>query len=357
MFKKLGMMATERVWYGTGVIPSLARTILFPFELLYKAIITTRNNLYDRRVMGGEQPALPCVSIGNLTVGGSGKTPVAAWFVTQLAERGAHPAVVMRGYGGADESDELLVHERLNPKAPVIAEPERAKGVREAVAQGADLVVLDDAFQHRAVSCLENIVLLNADRWTQASKKQRLLPAGPWRENLSALRRASLAIITTKAADPAQISSLETAISNVAPNLKVAVAYLLPDTLALATGAESPELLDLKSLEESRVFAVTSIADPLAFQTQLADVAEEVIGWAFPDHYAFNRKEVEAIAAEARKYDIAVCTLKDAVKLGPLWPALAPKLWYVQQRVEIESGKEHVDEILNRLTDRTLKLV
>lgn len=350
MFRKAGMLITDKVWYGTGLLPALARTGLFPLEMVYSGVTSLRGKLYDSGKIPSHEPALPCISIGNLTVGGSGKTPIAAWFATQLAQRGAHPAIVMRGYG----SDELLVHEKLNPGIPVVADPDRIKGVREAVAQGADIVVLDDAFQHRAVARIEDIVLVNADRWNPKISRQHLIPAGPWREDLSALRRASLAVITTKLADPIQISAVESAISMAAPALKVAVVYLVPDELVSVAGDEN---MQMGYVEGKRIFVVTSIADPLSFHGQLADAGAHVTAWGFPDHFSFSENDTKAIAAEARKYDMAVCTLKDAVKLGPLWPALAPKLWYVKQRVEVESGREHLAAILGKLTDRKLKLL
>ena len=102
-----------------------------------------------------------------------------------MAARGAQPAVVLRGYG----EDEPLVHERLNPSIPVIVNPDRARAVALAAARGATIAVLDDAFQHRAIRRDADLVLVSADRWTP---DVRVLPAGPWREPLTALRRATL---------------------------------------------------------------------------------------------------------------------------------------------------------------------
>ena len=95
------------------------------------------------------------MSVGNLTVGGTGKTPIAAWIAAGLLARDAHPAIVLRGYGG----DETLVHKRLNPTIPVITNADRVAGVIEAQRQGADVAVLDDAFQHRRVQRLGPVLI------------------------------------------------------------------------------------------------------------------------------------------------------------------------------------------------------
>src|SRR5690348_7442624 len=135
--------------------------------------------------MTTHDPVLPTLSVGNVTVGGTGKTPVAAWIAAELIDRGARPAIVLRGYG----DDEPLVHARLNPDVPVIVAPDRLEGIARAAASGADVAVLDDAFQHRRAQRTADIVLVSAERWTRTP---RLLPAGPWRESLRALRRTSM---------------------------------------------------------------------------------------------------------------------------------------------------------------------
>src|SRR4051812_1176273 len=96
---------TERVWFGTDVIARAARAVLTPSEVLYRASMGVRQALYDSGVFATHQPALPTISVGNLTVGGTGKTPVAAWIASEIIERGARPAIVLRGYG----EDETLV--------------------------------------------------------------------------------------------------------------------------------------------------------------------------------------------------------------------------------------------------------
>jgi tetraacyldisaccharide 4'-kinase len=297
---------------------------------------------YDWGVFPAEDFSVPVLSIGNLSVGGTGKTPVAAWFAQQITSRGERPAIVLRGYGG----DETIVHRRLNPTVPVIEEPDRVRGIREAIAQGVDVVVLDDAFQHRRATRDADVVLINADTW---SGRTRLLPAGPWREPLRSARRASLAIITRKTADRKTVDDVRRALGNAAPRVPVATVHLAPGELkSTATGQAMP----LHALRGADLTVIAAIAHPDSFFRQLTELGAVVRPHTFPDHHAFTRQEARDLAARASASDFVVCTLKDAVKLESLWPAEAGSLWYVSQRLRIEEGQEHIDRLLDDLLPR-----
>ncbi len=111
---------------GHGAGARTARSLLSPASTLFGAIVRTRNALYDRRVLPVRASRIPTLSIGNVTVGGTGKTPIASWLAVRLQDAGAHPAIVMRGYG----DDEPLVHARLAPTIPVVVERESSRGHR-----------------------------------------------------------------------------------------------------------------------------------------------------------------------------------------------------------------------------------
>ena len=264
---------------------------------------------------------------------------MAAWVAATLAARGARPAIVLRGYG----DDEPLVHATLNEDVPVVVDADRVEGARQARALGADVVVLDDAFQHRGARRDADIVLLSADRWTP---RQRLIPAGPWREPLGALERASLAIVTRKAASLEAAERVREAVERVAPRLATAIVHLAPDELRAASGHERRPLSDLAG---RRVIAIAAIGDPDAFVAQLEAAGAAVRPAIFADHHAFSEDDARALAAQAATCDLAVCTLKDAVKLAPRWPRAAAPLWYVSQRVRVERGAEALQGVLARL--------
>src|SRR4029079_7109624 len=187
------MRLIERLWFGDSEIDKAARTLLSPLELAYRGIVTARSELYERGLVTVKKSAVPVVSVGNVSVGGTGKTPVAAWLAHELMNGGKMPAVGLRGYG----DDEPHVHARMNPRIPVIVSSDRVDGIEQAIKGGANVVVLDDGFQHRRAARDVDIVLLSAD---DVSETARVLPIGPYRESLSALDRATAIIITRKAA-------------------------------------------------------------------------------------------------------------------------------------------------------------
>ncbi|HUR92622.1 MAG TPA: tetraacyldisaccharide 4'-kinase [Gemmatimonadaceae bacterium] len=336
-------MNAEDVWRSDAVAARLMRALLAPAERAMAGGVAVRNALYDRGALRSRATPIPAVSIGNLTVGGTGKTPVAAWLAQRLAAGGASPAIVLRGYGG----DEPLVHAVLNPSVTVIVAADRARGVADAAGRGASVAVLDDAFQHRRVARDADIVLVAADGW---SVNRRLLPSGPWREPLEALGRADLAVITSKAASETEVIAARLAITHAAPDTPIAfVALGLGDLFRLGDpGARLP----LGGIAGASVLAIAAVGNPDAFFAQLRQAGAIVNGQSFPDHHRFTHDEIGRLAARAPAAGMAVCTLKDAVKIAPLWPADAPALWYVSQPVRVESGAEHFERLLDALQAR-----
>jgi tetraacyldisaccharide 4'-kinase len=330
----------EWVWYGRGVAPAAARAALAPAELLFRAGVVARGALYDAGVARARHLGAPALGVGNLTVGGTGKTPVAAWASAQLRARGARPALLLRGVGG----DEAQVHALLNPDVPVVADPDRVRGAARAVADGANALVLDDAFQHRRARRDVDLVLVSAERGVGAV---RLLPAGPFREDLRALRRASMVVVTRKSAPAAEAERVADALAR---RCEVAVVQLALDAVRQWPGADTTggggraasggggEERPLAFLDGRDVLAVSGVGDPDAFVRQLVQARARATPARFADHHAYTPADVSALVARAARGITIVTTLKDAVKLGPLWPRTAPPLWYVSQRVTVERG-------------------
>lgn len=333
----------DRVWFGEDVLSRIARVALIPPELLYRVAVGVRGALYDSGVLSTHEAALPTVSVGNVTVGGTGKTPIAAWIASELAERGAQPAIVLRGYG----DDEPLVHRRLNPGVPVIVTADRVAGVLRARAAGATVAVLDDAFQHRRVSRDADLVLVSADRW---SSSDHLLPAGPWREPIASIRRATLVLVTRKAATTAQVDAVNASLSHIAPRVPRSTVNLEPAALVRVSTGGREEGRPISDLMGRDVRVLTAIGDPTALVRQLEGCGARVSAALYPDHHGFQTEEIARFAASIPAEALAVCTLKDAVKLAPRWPREAPTLWYVSQRVSVERGVGGVEHVLDELT-------
>lgn len=315
------------VWYGDGVGARAARAALVPASWLYRAGVAVRNHRYDAGAAVCPSP-VPVLSLGNLTVGGTGKTPVAAWAAAALRSRGGAPAIVMRGYG----DDEPLVHARLNPDVPVFVDADRVRGAARAHEAGADCVILDDGFQHRRIARVSDWVLVAAERWRD---DLRVMPAGPLREPLTALSRADVLLVTRKCAAAAAAERIAAQLAARFPDIGVAICHLAPDALVNAlTGTRRP----LAELNGKRVMAIAAVGAPDAFFAQLRSLGATVMERAFRDHHAFTAIDCLALAAVAASADVVVCTLKDAVKLADLWPPDSAPLWYVSQIAVVEQG-------------------
>lgn len=332
------MRLVDQIWNGERAREQVMRAALLPLEMLYRGAVAVRGELYDRHIFETVASSIPVLSIGNLTVGGTGKTPIASWFAGRITHGGGKPAIVLRGYGG----DEVVVHRTLTPEVDVVVDGDRASGIRRAAAGGATSVVLDDAFQHRRASRQVDVVVVSADAWTG---RIRMLPAGPWREPLESIRRASLALISRKVATEQKADEVARAIASVAPNLPLATVRLrMSECVTVGNPANRR---DVSVLSGKRVLAVSAIGDPTAFIGQLAQLGAVAASVVYGDHHAYSSADVDHIISESVGNDFIVCTLKDAVKLGPLWPAAAPPLWYVSQSLDVESGLDTIDDILS----------
>jgi len=330
-------MSIENVWFSEGAVPRLIRGALWPASLVFETVVRGRNALYDRGVFRTIQPPVPTISVGNLSVGGTGKTPVAAYLVQRLAAAGRHPALVMRGYG----DDEPAVHRLLNPGIPVITRADRVAGIAEAVTLGADVVVLDDAFQHRRAGRAIDIVLVSSERWR---RDEQVLPAGSLREPMSSLRRASLIIVTRKSASDARLQDVMCDVAAAAPNVPMASVDLRLDRLvAVHDDAISVPVTDVR---DERVLAVAGVGDPGPFFAQVRGAGAVVTPVAFPDHHQYTRSDVTRLAALASGHKYIVTTLKDAVKLTRVWPPKGAPLWYVSQSLVVGANPALIDTAL-----------
>lgn len=323
---------------GQGTVGSVLDAALWPAERAFAAVAAGRNLAYDRGWIGGSRAPIPVISIGNLTVGGAGKTPFAAWVATTLAGWGRSPAIVLRGYG----EDEVLVHRELNPDVPVFTARRRAEAAKAAAAAGRGVAILDDGFQHRALARDLDVVLVAAEAW---SDRRRLLPRGPWRESITALRRAGVIVVTRKWAIADRSSEVAAELAARHPAAVVATCQMQPDGLTpLRSGLGA--CLDAETIRDLPALAVASIGDPHAFARQLEMMGADVDLMAFPDHHRFDVADARAIVERAARRTI-VMTRKDAVKLRALLPAEAGAL-VLEQRVEVESGRAELLEALRR---------
>jgi tetraacyldisaccharide 4'-kinase len=280
-----------------------------------------------------QTPPLPLISIGNITVGGSGKTPFAIWLADALISRGYRPVILCRGDGGSLHAPALVGPDmparvagdeaRLLADAcacPVIAGRDRVAGAVMAADYG-DTILLDDGFQYRQLARNLDIVLVPA----AGTGNGHLLPAGPMREPLTALDRADLIVRT----GPGTVMPL--ALAQHQWHWQAHIARLED---AMQTGATEPR----------HVTAVSAIARPERFHDDLARHGCTIDAVrVFPDHHRFRRHDIEQLLALPTP---VVVTAKDAVKLVPLWPR-ERALWIARQQAEAEAGL--IEAIVERL--------
>ncbi len=312
------------VWGGAPAA-RLARLPLLPLAAAYWAVQRGRA---ARRGRAPVRLALPAIAVGNLSVGGTGKTPLAAWVAAYCAARGCTPGILLRGYGG----DEPLVHRRLVPGAVVVANPDRVAGAEAARARGARVLVLDDAYQLVGVARDLNICVVSAESLEGSSW---VLPAGPWREGWAALGRAQLVVITRKRATAGAAALLADRVARQWPGLPVAIARL---ALSHLEGMRSGARRELALLAGRRVVAVCGVADPGSFAAQLRAAGASVRLLAYGDHHPYRARDVARLVRAAAGADYVVVTEKDAVKLRPGWPGDVPEPLVAVLEVRWERG-------------------
>lgn len=333
-------------WLWTSRRPEarLARLPLIPASALWRAGMKFREAAYRRGWATTHDLPLPTIAVGNLTVGGSGKTPIAIWIARHYAAQGLVPGILLRGYGG----DETLVHRRSVPQAVVVANADRVAGADAALAQGAQVLVLDDAYQRLDVRRDLNLAVVAAEttravRWA--------VPAGPWREGIEALDRADALIVTRKRAtrEAAELLADELSARLEGP---VAIAHLgLRHLEGLVSGRRVPA----SELSGRRVVAAAGIADPDAFVAQVKSIGAQVQVATWKDHHEYRDEDLAWLAHAARRADHVVMTEKDAVKLRDRWPASVPEPLVAVLGLEWERAGERIVAALDAAVngDRT----
>ena len=334
------------LWTSDRLDARLVRLALLPVAAGYGAVMRARAAAYANGWLTSHPLPLPSIAVGNLTVGGSGKTPIAIWVARHVAGQGMVPGVLLRGYAGGDEA---RVHERAVPTGVVVVDPDRRAGAERALARAAQILILDDAFQRLDVRRDLNICVVSAET-TRAVPWS--LPAGPWREGLAALGRADAVVVTRKRAPAAAAAALAAELAAGFPG-PVAVAHLgLSGLEGLVSGIRHPAGL----LRGKRVVAAAAIGDPDSFVGQLkaAGAAVQVATWR--DHHQYGPEDLAWLAKASRKSDHVVITEKDAVKLRDRWPAGVPEPLVAQLDLAWEQDGERFVGALDAVVTPTQPL-
>jgi tetraacyldisaccharide 4'-kinase len=329
--------AVRRWWSGDfGAGGAVLSGVLAPAEAAYRTALRMRARAYASGLMRTVRAPVPVISVGNVTVGGTGKTPFTRWLAERLRDRGHAPAVVHGGYA----ADEPALHQEWAPATPVLVSRDRAAAAAAAAAAGATVVVLDDAFQHLRVHRDLDIVLVSAERWFG---RAHMLPRGPWREPRSALARADVTVVvrrTATAADARRVAAdVERLTSRPAILLQLRAARWRRAGDSPASAGTSPP--------GEPVLAVSAVAEPDLFVANArsagAVVADTI---SFPDHHPYSAADMARIRYVAGDRPL-VTTEKDWVKMRRL--PEAPDAWLLIQDVVVERGLDILDELLEEV--------
>ena len=336
------MAATFEQWIlevmsgkARGVRALAMRAALAAAEPGYTGVTKLRNRMFDRGSKPTHRLPRPVVSIGNLTTGGTGKTPAVQWLVRALRERGHRPGILMRGYRkNADEpsDEEQLLRESLG--VPVVADADRVRGAAALLEASPTTTafVLDDGFQHRRVARDADVVLIDA---TNPFGYDHVLPRGLLREPLQGLHRAHVVILTrVDQADEASLAAIESRVRMHNAEVPIVRSYH-----RLTHALDEDQTRPIGSLRGTRAFALSGIGNPAAFERSLTDIGIIVAASRrFSDHHAYADADIDGVLAAARAAgaERVVTTEKDWVKLERLDAVRRATLPFVRAALRLE---------------------
>lgn len=357
----------ERIIWGKNDTPWMQclKPILYLLSLIYGAIVKMRIFLYRYGFL--HTKSLPCkvVSLGNITIGGTGKTPMAIWLAEFLTSKDIKVAILSRGYRGTashtvntvsnghdvfsrphDVGDEPILMARRLKGVPVLAGQNRFKAGQQAISHfGAKVLILDDGFQHMALKRDMDFVLLDA---ANPMGNGYLLPRGPLREPASHLKRVH-AFILTRCDQARNIEKTTSTLANTFPKIPIFKSVHRP--YKLCTLGEDT-LIDAGVLSGKRILAFSGIANAHAFMTMLKSIGLNVVQFKeYPDHHNYLRKELQHIQSEALALGVEaiITTEKDVVRIEDRWPNKLPLSF-------LAINMEFVDEAFKNFLMKQLKI-
>ena len=354
-------LSAREVWERKGFLGRLSWFLLLPISLLYMTLMQLRNALFSLDCIKSVRLPKPVISVGNLTVGGTGKTPTCLWIAQELKERGLRVGILSRGYhrratetvvllaesadsaihgtdtGVAKAGDEPAMMATLYGQTVGIGADRGAAAAEVLRNTDVDVFILDDGFQHRRVKRNVDLLLLGADSsgWT--------LPAGPFREARRNHRRADFLLVT--AANEEWSSILPGNRGNV-----TFVGSLRPVSL-LSLGSGERKEFPLTLLYRSKILTVTGVADPTGLYRLIHEWEGEIVETLeFPDHHSYTARDWQQINRVGRLVDLIITTEKDILKLVR-FPFAKDKLLALRVAMSVDNGAVLVDAIVEKIKE------
>ena len=287
-------------------------------SLFYSLAVSIRNFLYDRRILRINRVDKPVISIGNITAGGTGKTPMVVWLCDLLKDREKKAGILTRGYktDSAEMNDEPALLEANCTNAKVIVDPNRSAGAIKAIEKlGCDVLVMDDGFQHRKLSRELDMILIDA---TIPFGYGRVLPAGFLRESLRGISRAQAVVITRcDLVDPGELENIEQKLRRYKPDIIISRSQHKAVEVIFADTRKS----SVDYLNGQKVWAFCGIGNPGAFEQTLKQTGCNILGSrTFSDHHLYSINDIDEITAQAQQAEaqIILTTEKDWGKVRGL---------------------------------------
>ena len=329
----------HRVWYEGAA----GYWALLPLSGLFWLIITLRRLLYVCGVFKSRGVGAPVIVVGNITAGGTGKTPVSIWLARSLRERGFRPGIVSRGYGGSKSSSPMRVDAASDPAVvgdepvllakrgacPVAVDRDRVRAAGMLVDDGVDLIIADDGLQHRSLARCYEICVIDGARWLG---NRLILPAGPLRESASRLGEMDQILVNGRIRDETETTIEQNAIE---------FGLVAREVCRLNGSLSRP----IERFAGTTVHGVAAIGNPKRFFDLLRAQGMQVIEHAWPDHALIDPGKLKF----GDDFDILM-TEKDAVKLGT---KIGDRYWYVPVDLDMDpiSAGPWLEQIESRMRD------
>ena len=329
----------HRVWYDSGS----SFFLLVPLSGLYWLLITTRRFLYRVGLFSSRRAAVPVIVVGNITTGGTGKTPFTIWLAKELAARGFSPGIVSRGYGGSKSSTSMRVDSASDPAivgdepvllarsaaCPVVVDRDRVRATEMLVADGADVIIADDGLQHYRLARSYEVCVVDGLR---GLGNRRLLPAGPLREPSDRLNEVDCVVLN------GALQKMDAALTTLERNC---IEFeLRPSNVVRLNGSLTKPIAEMA---DTTVHAVAAIGNPQRFFDLLRAHNMQVIEHAYPDHAVLSPDQLQF----GDDFNV-IMTEKDAVKLGG---DAADKFWVLPVELSMDPLRAGplLEEIVSRI--------
>jgi tetraacyldisaccharide 4'-kinase len=336
-----------------GLGPDLTRIILRLLAIGYEWVIRIKNYLYEKKIIKQQTVSRPVICVGNLTTGGTGKTPLVAWLCRYLTQnrpqRSLRCAILTRGYKNHDTQTDETALLKKNCDVHIIVNPNRVEGAHHAIALDfVDVLIMDDGLQHRRLCRDLDIIAIDA---TNPFGYNRLLPAGLLREPISALKRAQCAIITRCDQVPlSELDRLETTLASTNPHLVLARSIHAPNKIFYLDGSETT----VQALKGKRLFAFCGIGNPNAFFSTVRQAGATIAGTrVFNDHYHCTLSDIDNLHRQALEADAEMLLTTEKNFFDVQNAQITPYLptGYLSVDLAFISGEDRVKELIETSLD------